>query len=45
MGRADQAWRAALRGQTVQDLVEGLMGSAPQAALQRGAEWLGEVLG
>jgi DNA-binding IscR family transcriptional regulator len=43
--RADDAWRAELAATTIADLVVGVVQEAPRAAIEKGARWLGEVVG
>jgi Rrf2 family protein len=45
MDRADAAWRSELRAVTIADLVAEVMRGAPPRALEKGVEWLQEVLG
>ena len=40
MWAAEAAWQAALRAQTIDDLVAGVIEEAPPAALTAGVEWL-----
>jgi len=43
--RADEAWRAELAATTIADLVIGVVQEASRAAIEKGARWLGEVVG
>jgi Rrf2 family protein len=42
--RADEAWRKELDDTTIASLVIGMMREAPQAAVEKGARWLGEAM-
>jgi Rrf2 family protein len=44
MWRADEAWRDALRQQTVADLLSGLAVDVPPKAALKAANWMQEVL-
>jgi Rrf2 family protein len=44
MDRADAAWRAELRAVTLADLVHEVMENAPPRALEKGVNWMMEVL-
>jgi Rrf2 family protein len=44
MDRADAAWRAELRAVTLADLVHEVMEKAPPRALEKGVNWMMEVL-
>jgi Rrf2 family protein len=44
MDRADAAWRSELRAVTIADLVAEVMRGAPPRALEKGVEWMQEVL-
>ena len=44
MDRADAAWRAELRAVTLADLVREVMEKAPPRALEKGVNWMMEVL-
>jgi Rrf2 family protein len=44
MDRADAAWRSELRAVTIADLVVEVVQGAPPRALEKGIEWMQEVL-
>lgn len=44
MGRAEQAWRAELRAQTVADLIHGLGQNVDVRAARKAAAWFQEVI-
>ena len=41
--RADDAWRAELRGTTVADVFLGVLRDVPRPALELGARWIGDA--
>jgi DNA-binding IscR family transcriptional regulator len=44
MDRADAAWRAELAAVSIADLVREVVTGAPPRALEKGIEWMQEVL-
>ncbi len=44
MNRADEAWRAVLRDTSVADLVDSMARTASPKGLEKGADWLMQVL-
>jgi Rrf2 family protein len=44
MDRADDAWRAELRGTSIADLVDRVVATAPPRAMAKGLTWIQEVL-
>jgi hypothetical protein len=44
MDRADAAWRAELAAVSIADLVGEVMTGAPPRAIEKGIEWMQEVL-
>jgi hypothetical protein len=44
MDRADAAWRTELRAVTLADLVREVVEKAPPRALEKGVNWMMEVL-
>jgi Rrf2 family protein len=44
MNRADEAWRAELRGVTLADIAVGVMEGAPPKSIEIGAKWMSEAV-